>query len=456
MRKIYLKQNICFLPEYKSIVFFNSKNKDLEIEQIKKIGIEEPLIQKNISYIKNLIPLRIDIFPTYHCNLRCLYCYAGTGDYEFRSLSIKQIDSLVMGLLKTIKLKKIASGKDKNSKITSEIYFAGGGEPTYRWDLLTYTVDKLKSLAKENDFIVNFAIITNGMIEDNDKIEYLCENFKYIQVSFDGIACVQNKHRPISDGRESFNTVDNFVKKCLSHNVKTALRMTVSDFSVAYLSLSIDEFCQRYKNISHIQIEPLSINSRSERLLLNAPSPNIFVEQLFNAIKIGTKYRIPVFSSAANIMRIANKDAFCDAVIGGSLILNPDGLLMNCYEASVDIAELKDYFFVGKISDSGEISLENRKCEVKKITKTSCNKCIAFDFCRGGCTASMLRNKNNKGFHCKITKGITKLLLEDIYINHGNSQLITLHEIYKPFTNVEKIIYWKENENLKRLVLEEL
>ena len=57
MRKIYLKQNICFLPEYKSIVFFNSKNTDLEIEQIKEIGVEEPLIRKNISYIKNLIPL---------------------------------------------------------------------------------------------------------------------------------------------------------------------------------------------------------------------------------------------------------------------------------------------------------------------------------------------------------------------------------------------------------------
>lgn len=456
MRKIYLEPNICFLPEYKSIVFFNSENKDFEIEQIKKIDVEVPSIKKDISYIKNLIPLRIDIFPTYHCNLRCLYCYAGTGDYEFRSLSIKQIDSLIMGLLKTVKLKKLASGKDKNSKIAAEIYFAGGGEPTFRWDLLTYTVDKLKLLAKENDFIVNFAIITNGMVEDDDKIEYLCENFKYIQVSFDGIPCVQNKHRPTADGKESFNTVDNFVKKSLSHNIMTALRMTVSDFSVDYLDRSVDEFCQRYKNISHIQIEPLSMNSRSERLSLNAPPPDIFVAQLFNSIKIGAKHKIPVLSSAANIMRIANKDAFCDAVIGGSLILNPDGLLMNCYEASVDVAELKDYFFVGKISDSGEMTLENKKCEAQKVTTPACNKSIAFDFCRGGCTASMLRNKNNKGFHCKITKGITKLLLEDIYINHGNSQLITLHEISNPFTNVEKIIYWKENENQKRLVLEEL
>ena len=50
MRKIYLKQNICFLPEYKSIVFFNSKNTDLEIEQIKEIGVEEPNSEKYFIY----------------------------------------------------------------------------------------------------------------------------------------------------------------------------------------------------------------------------------------------------------------------------------------------------------------------------------------------------------------------------------------------------------------------
>lgn len=262
MKKIKISNNTFFLPEYKAIVIYNEEQQSTDEIIADKINL---LLYKKknknkvyLEQINNLVPLHLDIFPTYKCNLRCKYCYSGTGDYVPRSLLTNQIDGLYKSLLKTIKMKNIT--KKDYSKETVEIFFAGGGEPTFEWDILKYSIDEAKKLARMNDFEVNFGIVTNGMIKDNDKIDYLCKMFKYIQVSTDGIEIVQDYHRPTSEGSKSSPIVYNFISECLKRNVKVALRLTVSNYSVKYLSKSIEFFSKKFIGLSHIQIEPLSMN----------------------------------------------------------------------------------------------------------------------------------------------------------------------------------------------------
>lgn len=347
--------------------------------------------------------------------------------------------------------------KTDDSKETVEIFFAGGGEPTYEWDILTYSVDEANRLSISNDFEVNFGIVTNGMVFDTKKIEYLCKKFKYIQVSTDGLEIVQDYHRPTSECQKSSPIVYDFIRKCLEQNKKVGLRMTVSNYSVKYLARSVEFFARNFPGLSHIQIEPLSMNQKSDKNKLQAPDPYEFIYAYFDSLKISKKYNIGVISSVANIFSIRDNDTFCDAVTGGTLILNPDGYLSRCYEASTDIEDMSHNFFVGHISETGEIqwkiSNENTLCS-KKIT--NCKKCVAWEFCKGGCVAMMVRNNSNRAYHCSIVKGIFKLILNEITMNEDKNIPVKIHKIENPFENVSKIIYWKEEENVSKLVLSKL
>lgn len=457
MKKIKINDNSYFLPEYKAIIVYTDSEKSNDCELIDKINF---LYHENKNKvlnrdIKNIIPLHLDIFPTYKCNLRCKYCYSGTGDYIPRSLFPAQINGLYKGLIRTIKMKKMI--KNDDSKETVEIFFAGGGEPTYEWDILTYSVNEANRLSSINDFIVNFGIVTNGMVSDPKKIDYLCEKFKYIQVSTDGLEIVQDYHRPTSENQKSSSIVYNFINKCLEKNKKVGLRLTVSNYSVEYLTKSIEFFAKNFKGLSHIQVEPLSMNQKSEKNNLQAPDPNQFIVSYFESLKISKKYNIGVISSVANIFSIRDNDTFCDAITGGTVILNPDGYLSRCYEASTDIKDMSHAFFVGQINELGEIHWNNQNnnfvCS-KKIS--NCEKCIAWEFCKGGCVAMMVRNGFNRAYHCSIVKGIFKLILNEISINEDENILINIHKIEKPIENVSKIIYWKEEENVSKLVLPKL
>jgi len=347
--------------------------------------------------------------------------------------------------------------KSNNTKETVEIFFAGGGEPTYEWNILKYSVDEANRQAMTNDFEVNFGIVTNGMIDDSQKIEYLCEKFKYIQVSTDGLDIVQDYHRPTSEGQKSSPIVYDFIDKCLKNNKIVGLRMTVSNFSVKYLSQSVEFFAKKFPGLSHIQIEPLSMNQKSDKNKLQAPDPNEFISAYYDSLKISKKYNIGVISSVANIFSIRDNDTFCDAVTGGTIILNPDGYLSRCYEASTDIEDMSYNFFVGRINEMGEIewkiSDETPLCSKKM---KNCEKCIAWEFCKGGCVAMMIRNNFNRSYHCSIVKGIFKLLLNEIAMNEDKYIPIKIHKIENPSVNVSKIIYWKGEENVSKLVLSKL
>ncbi|MFR4764057.1 MAG: radical SAM protein, partial [Anaerococcus obesiensis] len=61
-----------------------------------------------------------------------------------------------------------------------------GGEPLLNWDLVKNTVDYARSKEKEFNKHFNFTLTTNGMLLDDEKIEYLNKNMKNVVLSLDG------------------------------------------------------------------------------------------------------------------------------------------------------------------------------------------------------------------------------------------------------------------------------
>ena len=228
--------------------------------------------------------------------------------------------------------------------------------------------------------------------------------------------------------------------------------MTVSDYTVANLSTSIEFFAREFPMVSHVQVEPLSINNKSKKNELNPPNAEIFVEEYFKSLQVGRKERIGVISSVANFFSIRHNDSFCDAVLGNSLILNPDGYLTTCYEASTEVEEVSTDFFSGKIDHEGNVTWYNTFSRHQKPTD-SCKQCIAWEFCKGGCVASMLRSEENRKYHCSITKAIFRKVLLEIAYNLNANLNFSMTVVNWPSEKIKQLIYWTEEGNITKLKL---
>ena len=141
------------------------------------------------------------------CNLSCEYCFARGGKYHGPDAIMTEetardaIDFLIAN-----------SGSHYNLDVD---FF--GGEPLMNWDVVKETVDYARSLEEKHNKHFNFTLTTNGMLLDDDKIDYLNENMKNVVLSLDGRRDTHDEFRKTLGGHRSFDTVvpkfQNFVKK---------------------------------------------------------------------------------------------------------------------------------------------------------------------------------------------------------------------------------------------------
>ena len=141
------------------------------------------------------------------CNLSCEYCFAKGGKYSGPD-AIMTIDVAK----KAIDFLLANSGSHYNLDID---FF--GGEPLLNFDLVKETVDYARSKEEEFNKHFNFTLTTNGLILDDEVIDYLNENMKNVVLSLDGRKEKHDQFRKTLNGKGSYDAIvpkfQNFVKK---------------------------------------------------------------------------------------------------------------------------------------------------------------------------------------------------------------------------------------------------
>ncbi|WP_276863455.1 thioether cross-link-forming SCIFF peptide maturase [Anaerococcus tetradius] len=141
------------------------------------------------------------------CNLSCEYCFAKGGKYSGPDaiMSKKIARSAIDFLLEN-------SGSHYNLDID---FF--GGEPLLNFDVVKDTVAYAKSKEEEYKKHFNFTLTTNGLLLDDEVIDYLNENMKNVVLSLDGRKEKHDQFRKTLNGKGSYDAVvpkfQNFVKK---------------------------------------------------------------------------------------------------------------------------------------------------------------------------------------------------------------------------------------------------
>ena len=129
------------------------------------------------------------------CNLACRYCFAGEGEYHgdraLMSLEVakKSLDFLVAN-----------SGFRRNLEVD---FF--GGEPLMNWDVVKKTVEYGRSLEEKYDKKFRFTLTTNGILLNDEIMEFANKEMANVVLSIDGRKEVHDYMRPTRNGKGSYD-----------------------------------------------------------------------------------------------------------------------------------------------------------------------------------------------------------------------------------------------------------
>ncbi len=131
------------------------------------------------------------------CNLNCSYCFASQGKYHGeRALMSFEVGKRALDFLI----------ENSGNRTNLEVDFFGG-EPLMNWDV----VKKLVLYAREQEKIYKknfrFTLTTNGMLIDDDVIEFSNKEMSNVVLSLDGRREIHDRLRVDHSGKGSYDTI---------------------------------------------------------------------------------------------------------------------------------------------------------------------------------------------------------------------------------------------------------
>lgn len=131
------------------------------------------------------------------CNLNCSYCFASQGKYHGeRALMSYEVGKRALDFLVE------NSGTRRNLEVD---FF--GGEPLMNFDVVKQLVAYARSIEKEKNKNFRFTLTTNGVLVDDDVIEFSNKEMSNVVLSLDGRKEVHDRYRVDYAGNGSWEKI---------------------------------------------------------------------------------------------------------------------------------------------------------------------------------------------------------------------------------------------------------
>lgn len=131
------------------------------------------------------------------CNLNCSYCFASQGNYHGeRALMSYEVGKRALDFLV----------ENSASRHNLEVDFFGG-EPLMNFDVVKQLVAYARSIEKEKGKHFRFTLTTNGMLIDDDVIEFANKEMSNVVLSLDGRKEIHDRFRVDYAGNGSWERI---------------------------------------------------------------------------------------------------------------------------------------------------------------------------------------------------------------------------------------------------------
>lgn len=172
-----------------------------EILSLKEEGMlfTEDVYEKYIDSFKNreTVVKALCLHIAHDCNLACKYCFAGEGEYHGqRSLMSLDVGKKALDFLVA----------NSGNRVNLEVDFFGG-EPLMNWQVVKDLVAYGRSLEEPNHKKFRFTLTTNGVLLDDEVLEFANKEMANLVLSVDGRKEIHDRMRPHRGGQGSYDEV---------------------------------------------------------------------------------------------------------------------------------------------------------------------------------------------------------------------------------------------------------
>ena len=362
-----------------------------EVLELKEQGLlfTEDIYEDYITEVKNrkTVVKALCLHIAHDCNLACRYCFAEEGEYKGdRSLMSAKVGKAALDFL-------VANSGNRHNL---EVDFFGG-EPTMNFDVVKEVVAYGRFLEEKHDKHFRFTLTTNGILLNDDIMDFANKEMDNVVLSIDGRKEVHDYMRPGRNGKPTYDIImPKFIRFAESrHQQKYYVRGT---FTRRNLDFSNDVIHLADTGFEQISMEPVVGLPEESYAIREEDLPQIFEEydklarEMIKREKEGRGFNFFHFMiDLTGGPCVAKRLSGCGS---GTeyLAVTPWGDLYPCHQF---VGE--EDFLMGNVFDGikrTDLCEQFRSCNV--YTKEKCRDCFARFYCSGGCAANSFK------FHGKI------------------------------------------------------
>lgn len=332
---------------------------------------------------------------TEQCNLACKYCFLGNSSNS-KDSNITNYPMSKETADKALEFFGLQTKQDMSQFDDEKEIIFYGGEPLINFETLKYVVDRSKYY-QEKRIIgrnLNFSMVTNGLLLDEEKIQYLIDNNINVSISIDGADEETNSSRVGKNGNPSYKKLISKLKLAKSMGLNFGLSITLTDNTIKDINKLL-QFLEELDSMS-ICFNILLKNKDYETdnsYYINATE---FIIEFYKKTKdIGIyEERFMRKLKAFSESKIYFSD--CAATSGSQIVITPDGQVGICHGCT----EKREHF-IGDIFDENFIVKDNSEViqwsKCIPVFKNECMECPALGICGGGCpiNAKKIHNTEN-------------------------------------------------------------
>ncbi|MBR0349297.1 MAG: thioether cross-link-forming SCIFF peptide maturase [Clostridia bacterium] len=333
------------------------------------------------------------------CNLNCSYCFASQGKYHGdRAMMSLEVGKRALDFLV----------ENSGSRHNLEVDFFGG-EPLMNFDVVKQMVEYARSIEKKYNKNFRFTLTTNGMLIDDDVIDFANREMSNVVLSLDGRKEIHDRYRVDYTGKGSWETiVPKFQKLVESRGGKNYyMRGTFTHANPDFLN-DIKQMLDL--GFTELSMEPVVCADNDPSALTQEDLPIVLdqYEKLAELMRKRDKEGKP-FTFYHYMIDLTGGPCIYKRISGcGSgteyMAVTPWGDLYPCHQF---VGEEK--FKLGDIWNgvtNNETVEEFASCNV--YARPECHDCWAKLYCSGGCAANAYHSTGSiKGVYkygCELFK----------------------------------------------------
>jgi len=313
------------------------------------------------------------------CNLSCSYCFASQGKYQGeRGLMSFEVGKRALDFLI----------ENSGSRRNLEVDFFGG-EPLMNWDVVKKLVKYGREVEKAAGKNFRFTLTTNGVLVDDEVIEFCNNEMHNVVLSLDGRKEVHDRFRVDYAGKGSYDTIlpkfRKFVEKRGDRNYY--MRGTFTHYNPDFTN---DIFHMADLGFTELSMEPVVCSPDDPSALTEEDIKTVFEQyEILAKEMIRREKNGNGFTFYHYMIDLQNGPCIYKRLSGcGSgteyLAVTPWGDLYPCHQFVGD-----EEYLMGNIYDgvtNTDMREKFRQCNI--YSRPDCADCWAKLYCSGGCAAN--------------------------------------------------------------------